>query len=130
MSLSDAQVRATVAVSDIGRAREFYEGTLGLRTSDDDGVDQVRIYRCGGGSVLQVYASEHAGASTATVASWSADDFDAVIDDLIAKGVTFERYHEPATDDRGVHTFGEHRVVWLRDHDGNTIAIDNGGMPS
>jgi hypothetical protein len=30
MSLSDAQVRATVAVSDITRAAAFYEGTPGL----------------------------------------------------------------------------------------------------
>ncbi|MDQ3677096.1 MAG: VOC family protein [Actinomycetota bacterium] len=130
MSLSDAQVRATVAVSDIGRAAEFYERTLGLTPLSDDGMDGVRIYRCGSGSLLQVYTSEHAGTATATVASWSVDDLESVVDDLRAKGVAFETYGAPATDERGVHTYGEHRVVWFKDPDGNTLAVDNGREPS
>ena len=130
MSLSDEQVRATVAVSEIGRAAEFYERTLGLAPLGGEGMGGVRIYRCGSGSLLQVYASEHAGTTTATVASWSADDFESVVDELRAKGVTFETYGAPATDERGVHTYGEHQVVWFKDPDGNTIAVDNGGVPS
>ncbi len=69
MSLVNAQVRATVAVSDMSKAVEFYEGTLGLSPQDVDGMSEVRIYPCGEGSLLQVYASEHAGTATATVAS-------------------------------------------------------------
>ncbi len=130
MSLSDEQVRATVAVSDMGRAAEFYEGTLGLTPLGGDGMDGVRMYPCGSGSLLQVYASEHAGTTTATVASWSADDFESVVDELRGKGVTFESYGEPATDEKGVHTYGEHKVVWFKDPDGNTISVDNGGEPS
>jgi catechol 2,3-dioxygenase-like lactoylglutathione lyase family enzyme len=45
MSLSDAQVRATVAVSDISRAAAFYEGTLGLTRLGDDAMEHVRIYQ-------------------------------------------------------------------------------------
>lgn len=33
MSLSNAQMRATVAVADMSRAREFYEGALGRSPS-------------------------------------------------------------------------------------------------
>ena len=69
MSLSDAVVRATVAVSDLSRAREFYEGKLGLAPLPG-GPEFVSIYPCGEGSLLQVYASpDHAGRATATVAS-------------------------------------------------------------
>lgn len=53
-----------------------------------------------------------------------------MIEDLSAKGVTFESQDDPATDERGVHTFGAHRVAWFKDPDGNTIAVDNGGAPS
>ena len=53
------------------KAAEFYEATLGLSPLGDDGTSHVRIYPCGSGSFLQVYASEHAGTATATVASWS-----------------------------------------------------------
>jgi catechol 2,3-dioxygenase-like lactoylglutathione lyase family enzyme len=129
MSLTDAQVRATVAVSDINRAAQFYEGALGLSPMES-GIEQVRMYPCGDGSLLQVYASEYAGGNDATVASWSAPDFDSVVEELRGKGVRFETYDEPATGGDGVHSYGEHRVVWFRDPDGNTIAVDNGGMPS
>ena len=130
MTLRNAQVRATVAVSDIAAAAAFYEGTLGLSPEAPAAMDEVRIYSCGQGTLLQVYASEHAETGTATAASWSASEFDALVDDLHAKGVGFERYGSLATDDRGVHTFGEHKVAWFRDPDGNTIAVDNGGSPS
>ncbi len=130
MSLLNAQVRATVAVSHIAQAAEFYETTLGLSPYPTGGMDEVRIYPCAEGSLLQVYASDHAGTATATVASWSTSDFESVIEDLSAKGVSFERYAADAADENGVHTFGEHKVVWFRDPDGNTLAVDNGGLPS
>ncbi|MGH3368052.1 MAG: VOC family protein [Nocardioidaceae bacterium] len=130
MSLSNAQVRATIAVSDLGRAADFYENTLGLSPHQAFPEGGVRIYVCGSGSVLQVHSSQYAGTATATVASWTVDDFESVVGDLKAKGVTFESYDEPGVDDSGVHTYGEHRVVWFKDPDGNTIAVDNGGMPS
>jgi catechol 2,3-dioxygenase-like lactoylglutathione lyase family enzyme len=128
MSLSDNQVRATVAVSDIERATQFYEGKLGLSPMAGS-PEFVSMYECGDGSVLQVYASpENSGKSTATVASWSVGEgFDAQIDELIAAGVEFEHYDEQPADSKGVHTFGDHQVAWCRDPDGNTIAIDNGG---
>src|SRR3712207_62960 len=115
MSLNNEQIRATIAVSDIDRAVEFYERTLGLTPLGGEAMGDVRIYPVGGGSLLQVYASEHAGTTTATVASWSADSFESVIDELRGKGVTFETYGEPAADEDGIHTFGEHKVVWFKD---------------
>lgn len=131
MSLSDGEVRATIGVSDIDRATGFYEGKLGLRP-EPGAPDPVRIYRCGGGTMLQVYVSpDHAGPSAATVASWSVPDLESVVDELTAKGVTFERYEEPApTGDKGIHTFGDHQVAWFKDPDGNICAVDNGLRPT
>jgi catechol 2,3-dioxygenase-like lactoylglutathione lyase family enzyme len=131
MSLSEAQVRATVAVSDMRVATEFYEAVLGLTPLDGNaGMESVRIYRCGEGSLLQVYASQHAGSATATVASWSTADFESVLEELRSRGVLFEASEAPEADQRGIHTFGAHKVAWLKDPDGNTIAIDNGEGPS
>ena len=61
MSLSEYKVVAGLAVSDIEKAREFYEGKLGLSV----GIDSVNnlAYRCAEGTVMHVYSSpEHAGA--------------------------------------------------------------------
>jgi catechol 2,3-dioxygenase-like lactoylglutathione lyase family enzyme len=126
MGLSEYKVAAGVAVSDMDRAREFYEGKLGLSVGIDSG-DNVLQYRCGEGSVMHVYLSpEHAGMSTATLAGRGVDDVEEVVDELTSKGVAFERYDEGpiVTDERGIATFeGGAEVAYFRDPDGNTLSI-------
>jgi catechol 2,3-dioxygenase-like lactoylglutathione lyase family enzyme len=125
MGLGRYKVAAGLAVSDMGRAREFYEGRLGLSVSIDSG-DNVQ-YRCAEGSVMHVYLSpEHAGNSTATLASWGGEDVESVVDELTEKGVAFERYEEGSivTDEKGIATFeGGAKVAYFRDPDGNTLSI-------
>ena len=70
MVLSNYKVGAGFAVSDMARAREFYEGKLGLSVSIDS-PNNVQ-YRCAEDSVLHIYLSpEHVGKSTETLASWA-----------------------------------------------------------
>ncbi|HLL41257.1 MAG TPA: VOC family protein [Rubrobacteraceae bacterium] len=125
MSLSEYKVTAAVAVSDIERAREFYKGKLGLSVGIDSG-DNMQ-YRCGEGSVIHVYLSpDHAGRLTATLAGWGVDDIEKVVDDLVASGVSFERYDEGSivTNEKGIATFdGGAKVAYFKDPDGNTLSI-------
>jgi catechol 2,3-dioxygenase-like lactoylglutathione lyase family enzyme len=125
MGLSRYKVGAGLAVSDMNRAREFYEGKLGLSVSIDS-ADNVQ-YRCAEGSVMHIYLSpEHAGKSTATLASWGVDDVERVVDELHSRGVTFERYDEGliTTDEKGIATFeGGAKVAYFKDPDGNTLSI-------
>ena len=55
MGLSRYKVGAGLAVSNMDRAREFYEGKLGLSVGIDSG-DNVQ-YRCAEGTVFHVYLS-------------------------------------------------------------------------
>jgi catechol 2,3-dioxygenase-like lactoylglutathione lyase family enzyme len=106
LTLSEYKVIAGLAVSDMDRAREFYEGKLGLLVGIDS--DDNVAYRCAEGSVLHVYLSpEHAGKSTATLASWYVDDVEGIVDELTSKGVAFEHYDVGAiiTDEKGIATF-------------------------
>ena len=125
MGLSKYRVAAGLAVSDMGRAREFYERKLGLQVGIDSG-DNLQ-YRCAEGTVIHVYLSpEHAGRSTATLAGWGVDDVERVVDELTSKGVTFERYDEGpiVTDEKGIATFeGGAKVAYFKDPDGNTLSI-------
>jgi len=125
MVLGNYKVGAGFAVSDMDRAREFYEGKLGLSVSiDSPGNVQ---YRCAEDSVLHNYLSpEHAGKATETLASWGVDDMERVVDELAERGVTFEQYDEPGlkTDERGIATFeGEAKVAYFRDPDARTLSI-------
>jgi catechol 2,3-dioxygenase-like lactoylglutathione lyase family enzyme len=124
MSLSDSKVTATIAVSDLDRAKQFYEGKLGLSAVRGMENEQVVVYQCGDGSELLVYQSEHAGKATATVATWGVDDVEAAVDELTSGGVVFEQYDEPMkTDEKGIHRSEEGGVAWFKDPDGNTIAV-------
>lgn len=46
-------------------------------------------------------------------------------DELTAKGVTFERYDDPrmSTDEKGIAAAGGGRVAWLKDPEGDVLAI-------
>ena len=124
MAFSDGKVEAVVPVSDLAKAREFYEGTLGLsggKEEDDGGV----TYQAGGGGGIHIYPSpDNAGKSGATLAAWLFDDLERVVDELIAKGLSFEQYGDPInTDEKGIATLGDERAAWFTDPDGNIIAI-------
>ena len=77
--------------------------------------------------MLHVYlSSEHAGNSTATLASWYVDDVEGVVEQLTERGVVFERYAEGPilTDERGIAKFeGGAKVAYFKDPDGNTLSI-------
>jgi catechol 2,3-dioxygenase-like lactoylglutathione lyase family enzyme len=125
MGLNNYRVSAQIAVSDMARAAAFYEETLGLAAGEET-AGGGRAYPCGDGSWLHVYvAPAHAGKPTATVARWDVDDIGRVVDELTARGVTFEQYGEPVpTDEKGIHDSGYGKVAWFKDPDGNTFALE------
>jgi catechol 2,3-dioxygenase-like lactoylglutathione lyase family enzyme len=125
--LGDKPAAATLAVSDLERAREFYENTLGLKVLRE--VPGAVVYGSGSSAVL-VYPSEYAGTNQATAATWSVGgDFDAIVADLRSKGVTFEHYDLPETTREGdVHMSGDFRAVWFKDPDGNILNVANPPM--
>jgi catechol 2,3-dioxygenase-like lactoylglutathione lyase family enzyme len=124
MGLSDGRVGAAIAVTDMARAIEFYEGKLGLRGNGDD-VDGGRTYECGGSTTLHVFPSPNARASGATAAGWVIEDVEATVDELASKGVIFEQYGEGpiTTDEKGLARLGDRLGAWLKDPDGNVLAI-------
>jgi catechol 2,3-dioxygenase-like lactoylglutathione lyase family enzyme len=125
--LSDFAAVPTLAVSDLRRAREFYEGVLGFASVGDvaDGV----MYPSGNGSFL-VYPSAFAGTNKATAMSLqlSAEAFDAEVAALREKGVTFDVFEmDQITWDNGVASMPDgSRAAWFTDPDGNILNIEVG----
>ncbi|HEX5456061.1 MAG TPA: VOC family protein [Candidatus Saccharimonadales bacterium] len=121
--LSDMSIMPTVAVKDIEKAKEFYEGKLGLRGESDPGG--VR-YRCGK-THLYVYESpRYAGSNKATYAGWSVPDLPGTVEELKSKGVEFEKYDMPnVTHEGDIHVMEDtFRAAWFKDPDGNIFALD------
>jgi catechol 2,3-dioxygenase-like lactoylglutathione lyase family enzyme len=127
MGLSERRVEALLAVSDLDRARRFYEHQLGLVPGEEE--EQSVRYPCADGTGIGVYLSpENAGKSPATLAGWFVDDLYQTMDDLASRGVVFEQYDQPGlkTDERGVFETDRFKAAWIKDPDGNTIALTEG----
>ena len=129
MALSDYHLHASIAVSDIQQAVGFYEGKLGLPVLGSGPSAQIaegsRVYGSGGGPALNVYQSDTAGKSPATLATWYVDDIDQMVDELTASGVEFTRYDAFEADAKGIAPrAGGGRIAWFQDPDGNTFAIE------
>ena len=132
MGLSDCRVEALLAVSDLDRARRFYEGQLELVPGDEE--QEGVSYPCAQGTRINIYLSaENAGKSPTTLAGWFVDDLDQTMDELASRGVVFEQYDQPGiqTDERGVFDAGHFRAAWIKDPDANIMALtENVQSPS
>jgi catechol 2,3-dioxygenase-like lactoylglutathione lyase family enzyme len=120
---------ATLATADMTRARTFYEDTLGLTPGreETEGV----FYDCGAGAIF-VYRSAYAGTNKATAVTFGVapETFDAEIDELRSKGVTFMTFDlDGVAWKDGVASMGESlRAAWFADPDGNIINVSAGMM--
>jgi catechol 2,3-dioxygenase-like lactoylglutathione lyase family enzyme len=124
MMLADYPIHPVLPVSDLARAREFYEGVLGL--TGEERIEGVG-YTAGGTGFL-VYPSAYAGTNKATAAGFEvpADAFDAEVAVLREKGLVFQTFeYEGITWEDGVATMGEMRSVWFADPDGNILAVSS-----
>ncbi len=116
--LADFPIHASVAASDLDRARGWYQEKLGLLPEREDpgGV----WYRSGGDTWLYLYATPWAGTARNTVAGWTVTGIESVMAMLRDRGLTFEDYDfgETRTVD-GLADFGTAKAAWFRDSEGN-----------
>lgn len=122
--LAHNDIVATIAVSDMAKARNFYENQLGLKLEDTMG-DGITTYKAGDSRVF-VYKSDRAGDSKATVATWAVEDhIEDMVSELQQNGISFVHF-----DMRGVSRKGDIHVTengmkaaWFKDPDGNILCL-------
>jgi len=120
---------SSFAVDDTAKARSFYADTLGLQV-EDLGMGGLLGLRLAGGGQVMVYPKPDFAPSTYTVLSFPVADLDKAVDDLVAAGVTMERYDGFDQDDRGIaRDSGGPAIAWFKDPAGNILAVlDQTGM--
>jgi catechol 2,3-dioxygenase-like lactoylglutathione lyase family enzyme len=120
--LESASAHATIAVTDIDRAKKFYGETLGLRVLNER-PEGVR-YGSGSDAWFLVYPSQFAGTSQSTSMTFEVSDLDATVRDLRDRGVTLEEYDLPGLKTvNGIAEIEGERAAWFKDPDGNIIAV-------
>ena len=123
--LKDRNSSAIVAVSDLARARRFYEDTLGLKAKDEWGEGFTLE---SGDTLVNVYKSEFAGTNKATALNFDVDNIEEEVGALKEKGVFFEQYNMPGLEQRGDLYVGEggFKTAWFKDPDGNILSLIEG----
>jgi catechol 2,3-dioxygenase-like lactoylglutathione lyase family enzyme len=109
------------AVDDVPRARGFYEETLGLRVSEDG--DILTLHLAGDRDTL-VYPKPDFTPATYTILNFPVEDIETTVDELVTRGVNFERYDGFDQDERGIsRTEGGPLIAWFRDPAGNILSV-------
>lgn len=120
--LKNAPIIPYVPVSELARARRFYEEKVGLKPKEEyaGGV----VYECGKGSRVFLYPSPGAGTSKASTAFWAVDDVAAEVAELKARGVVFEEYDMPGIKMvNSIASGGGAKTAWFKDSEGNILAV-------
>jgi catechol-2,3-dioxygenase len=118
--LSDHPVDVMLLATDLGAARRFYAGTLGLEVLLETG--QFLTFRCGGDSRLVVTKSTTGTADQATKACWRVNDSAAEVAQLRARGVQIHDFPDMGTID-GIADIGFALAAWFTDPHDNSLSL-------
>ena len=119
--LTHSQLQSIIWTSKIAEAEKFYRDVLGLTLRGrSDGALVFDV----GGSVLRVSPIPSTAPGEHTVMGFGVQDVDAVIGELAARGVVFERFAGfPHAANGTVLSPDGARVAWFRDPDGNILSV-------
>jgi catechol 2,3-dioxygenase-like lactoylglutathione lyase family enzyme len=120
--LTDSAAYSGFSVDDSQKARRFYEETLGLRVSDEGMQGLMRLHLGSGSDVLVYPKADHTPA-TFTVLNFPVPDIERAVDELSARGVRFEHYENPRTDEKGIMRQGGPLIAWFTDPAGNIFSV-------
>ena len=117
----DTKAFSGFSVDDIPAAKAFYSQTLGLDVGEANGMLRLNI---AGGNPVLVYPKENHVPAEYTVLNFPVTDIAATARELIARGVTFERYSDQH-DELGIVRGGDEGplIAWFKDPAGNVLSI-------
>jgi catechol 2,3-dioxygenase-like lactoylglutathione lyase family enzyme len=122
--LSDALLVTTVAVTDLDRAKQFFEVQVGLPILEETPFS----IRFGAGKGSQVAVRRGQPNVGQTVGHFEVDDIESVVRDLTSRGLVFEEYETPKTTNF-IAQIGPAKGAWFKDPDGNVFGVREGPVP-
>jgi catechol 2,3-dioxygenase-like lactoylglutathione lyase family enzyme len=119
---TDTKAFSGFSVDDLAKARQFYGETLGLRVSEGPMKGLLTLHLASGHEVLVYEKPSHVPA-TYTVLNFPVDDIERAVDELVNRGVRFERYPDLPADERGIVRGEGPLVAWFTDPAGNILSV-------
>jgi catechol 2,3-dioxygenase-like lactoylglutathione lyase family enzyme len=120
--LTNTKAFSGFAVDDLDRARAFYGDTLGLKVEPMGGAPLMTLHLAGNRPTL-IYAKPNHTPADYTILNFPVDDIDAAVEELAARGVTFEHYDGMGQDDKGVMREQGPPIAWFKDPAGNVLSV-------
>ena len=117
---ADTRAFSGFAVDDLDRARQFYGETLGLNTSEANGLMSLHL---AGGRDTVVYPKPDHMPANYTILNFQVDDIDGAVAGLAERGVRFERYDGFEQDENGIFRGGGPYIAWFKDPAGNILSV-------
>ncbi len=111
------------AVDDLHKAREFYAETLDLKVTVLDEEQGLMVLHLSGDRDTFVYQKPDHTPATYTILNFEVDQIDEAVDDLAARGVSFERYEGFEQDEKGIARGQGPDIAWFKDPAGNVLAV-------
>ena len=121
--LTDSPAFSGFAVNDLDAARRFYADTLGLQVTDVPEMGGLMRLQLGSGTQVLVYAKPDHVPATYTVLNFPVPDVEKAVDELAGRGVQFQRYENPPTDEKGIMRAGGPLIAWFTDPAGNVFSV-------
>jgi catechol 2,3-dioxygenase-like lactoylglutathione lyase family enzyme len=112
------------AVDDLQKTLEFYGETLGVKTTvfdEENGLAQLDL--AGGERPTVIYVKPDFVPATYTILNFPVDDVEKAVDELSARGVSFERYDEFDQDEKGIARGPGPTIAWFKDPAGNILSV-------
>lgn len=121
---AETKAFSSFAVDDLAKAREFYEGTLGLDVSSPMEEMLLSLDLDSGERPTMIYLKPDFAPATYTVLNFAVDDVEAAVDELASRGVEFERYEGMGQDEKGIsREGGGPPIAWFKDPAGNVLSV-------
>jgi catechol 2,3-dioxygenase-like lactoylglutathione lyase family enzyme len=121
--LGASKVVAFAPVTDVAKARAFYEGVLGLRLVQDEKPFAL-VFDANGIMIRVTPVGEHKPAPF-TILGWDVESIETTVDQLTAAGVEFLRF--PGVNDTAPRPIWNSptgaRVAWFHDPDKNVLSL-------
>jgi predicted enzyme related to lactoylglutathione lyase len=120
---ANASAFNSFAVDDLERARKFYGETLGVKTTVLDEQMGLLTLELSGDRPTMIYAKEDHTPATYTILNFVVEDVERTVDELVARGVTFEHYDGFDQDEKGIARGRGPTIAWFKDPAGNILAV-------
>jgi predicted enzyme related to lactoylglutathione lyase len=108
------------SVDGVPKAKKFYSETLGLNVSEEYGM--LTLHIVGDRNVLVYPKPDHVPAAF-TILNVPVEDIDKAVDQLIERGVRFQRYDGLDVDEKGIFRGGGPLIAWFADPAGNVLSV-------